>query len=249
VADVGDASALTCASAWVTAPTARVRALGFELLGFLALDHVPAQHALLEAAATGVIDRSVRVREAVAFNIGMSVAKRAGPLLLQLATDRHPWVRTAAVGALPLSVYQPEADHPVVRALVAATRDEDLVVRDWAAFSLGTQLDVDSPEVRQALQRLVGQIEEDTPKHYPGAEALLGLAVRGDPTALPVVRRRLLDPGVSTMAFAAAEALADRALLPALLAHRGQDNEPDDPWVVRLEAAIAACAASTRGPA
>ena len=241
VGEIGAEAALQCAAAWVEAPQARVRALGFEVLGDVALNDERAQVELVARAEAAASDPAVTVREAAVHAIGQSAAKAGRDWLLQMAGDRHPWVRLAVVSCLPLAAYEPAADDPVVQALLAATNDDDIRIRNWAAFSLGTQLEADSPEIREALRRLLGQLDQDTVKDYPGKEALVGLARRGDPAALPVVHSCLTGVGVTRMAFEAATALADESLLPVLLAYRAPDNELDDPWVISLEEAINAC--------
>src|SRR5206468_5739139 len=81
-------------------------------------------------------------------------------------------------------------------------------VRDWACYGLGTRLsDVDTPVVRNALAvRLT-----DTDPHVR-CEALLGLARRQDPRALPAVRARLEGDEVRLAEIQAAGALGDPSL-------------------------------------
>lgn len=63
--------------------------------------------------------------------------------------------------------------------LIAWSRDEDAAVRDWATFTLGTQLDVDSRDVRQALRDRLDDANFDT-----RCEAFVGLARRLDERAV-----------------------------------------------------------------
>jgi hypothetical protein len=60
-------------------------------------------------------------------------------------------------------------------ALVRLTADVEPAVRDWASFSLGSQLDADSREVRAALWARVDDRDRAT-----RCEAMVGLARRGD---------------------------------------------------------------------
>ncbi|MEU4553496.1 HEAT repeat domain-containing protein [Micromonospora violae] len=128
-------------------------------------------------------------------------------------------------------------------ALIGRLADGDATVRDWAAFALGSQLDVDSPQIRAGLRGLL--VESDTDEAYPAAEAALGLARRGDPSAFAAIVDRLTRPNPGSLCLRAAAELADPRLTPALVQLRAPDNEPDDPWVEELEHAIACCTAAT----
>jgi HEAT repeat protein len=237
---VGGAQALDDALVWIRRHDAAVREVGYAALGVAALNHPPALQALIAHAAAGCADPDAEVREAVAHALGQqSDEEQCVPLLLRLLDDADIEVRRIAVFGVPITLKEPVATHPAVRALIALLADPEVVVRDAAAFALGTQLDVDCPQLRAGLRSLLN--EPDTEEAYPAAEAAIGLARRADPEVYPAIAERLGHPTVGALWLQAAGELADSRLLPVLLRLRAPDNQPDDPWVQHLENAISYC--------
>ncbi|RZT80660.1 HEAT repeat protein [Micromonospora violae] len=240
---VGREQALAYAQEWIRSDEPDVRDVGFTALGAVALNYPPALDALLDHADAGCADRDACVRATVAQALGnQSSEQRCVPFLLRLLDDAEVVVRRIAIGGRPITLDEPAADDPAVMALIGRLADGDATVRDWAAFALGSQLDVDSPQIRAGLRSLLG--ESDTDEAYPAAEAALGLARRGDPSALAAIADRLTRPDPGSLWLRAAAELADPRLTPALVQLRTPDNEPDDPWVEGLERAIACCTAA-----
>ena len=97
--------------------------------------------------------------------------------------------------------------------LIELTRDPEAHVRDWATFALGSQVDVDTPELRDAL---VGRLSDEDDETR--AEAMVGLARRGDRQVLTALRRELESDSVGALAVEAAALIGDSELHPALLA-------------------------------
>lgn len=62
-----------------------------------------------------------------------------------------------------------------IAALIDGSRDSDRDVRNWATFGLGSQIDTDTPAIRQALLERLGEPDDEI-----RGEALVGLARRGD---------------------------------------------------------------------
>lgn len=97
--------------------------------------------------------------------------------------------------------------------LIELTRDPEAHVRDWATFALGSQVDVSTPELREALAERLSDEDDDT-----RAEAFIGLAQRGDRRVLTALRRELESDSVGSLAVEAAALIGDPELHPALLA-------------------------------
>ncbi|MEO3784521.1 ankyrin repeat domain-containing protein [Actinocorallia sp. B10E7] len=135
-----------------------------------------------------------------------------------LRHSRHPddRVRNAVARAL-VKVLPPE--HPMdVGELIRLTGDEHEYVRDWATMSLGL-MDADTEDLRDAL---AGRMDDPSPVVI--AEAVRGLAERGDRRAVPGIRRLLTDPTLENypldVALEAVVRLGDPALRRDVLACR-----------------------------
>jgi HEAT repeat protein len=156
----------------------------------------------------------------------------AADLLEPLTRHSDPEVRLGAVhGLLPIA-------QAVVPILVRLSDDEHAEVRNWATFGLSSRLGrpgqdgfVDSDEIRDALLRRLDDAEE-----IVRAEAVLGLAKRGDRRALPAVITELERVPEWDHFAEAAELLADPTALPALERIGAMDDPPFD-----VGAALAAC--------
>lgn len=241
---MGSEQALAYAQTWIRDADPGVRDVGFMALGSVALNYPPALEVLLDHADAGCADVDVGVRAAVAQALGnQSGEQRCVPFLLRLLNDADVEVRRIAIGGFPIVLDDPTADDPAVTALVGLLADPEPTLRDWAAFALGCQLDVDSPQIRAGLRSLLS--EPDTAEAYPAAEAALGLARRADPEVFAAIADRLTRPDPSSLWLRAAAELADPRLLPALVQLRAPNNEPDDPWAEQLEHAIARCTVAT----
>jgi HEAT repeat protein len=227
------ANRIGLAEAFWAEPEEPVRALGFDLLAVQAHRFDWHVQPLIDAAAgmplEGPERAGPRLRRAAANALACIVddARVLGPLL-RFAGDEDPVVRWQVARGIPVPVdpLPPEA----VRVLTGMLRDEDSDVRDWAAFALGTR-ENDTPELRDALARLLFDAAEDT-----AAEAAYALARRKDPRVLPVLERAFTQPAVGRHYFEAAAALADPALLPALTRLRAEGLTDAD-----LDRAIEAC--------
>jgi hypothetical protein len=129
---------------------------GRVLLGLLEEDDEPA---VLSSAAIG---------------LGHLRDERAIGRLAALSSHGSADVRRGVVHGL-----MGHDDDRAVAALIALSADPDPSVRDWATFSLGVQIERDTPELREALAARLSDPDLDTRE-----EAILGLTVRGDHRAL-----------------------------------------------------------------
>jgi len=98
-----------------------------------------------------------------------------------------------------------------ITALIELTNDADDEVRDWATFGIGTQVEADTPEIRDALYARTSDVDGDT-----RGEALVGLARRKDARVLEPLIRELAPDSVGRLALEAVEAIGDPRLYPAL---------------------------------
>jgi HEAT repeat protein len=165
------------------------------------------------------------------------------PELLRYVRDPYAPVRQSVAASLPRMLSGEEMNASAVEALIVLTADADSDVRDWATFSLGNQSDQDSPAIREAFAARLE--DEDRETRF---EAVLGLSRRGDPRALEPVLRTFTDPdaAVFLLDLAAAAALADPLLLPALLQLRASWDDDEDEYTVALINAIDRCRPETQ---
>jgi HEAT repeat protein len=145
-------------------------------------------------------------------------------------------------------------DDLAVETLVELSRDQNPRVRDWATFGLGTQIDRDDAQVRDALLARLDDPDEDT-----RAEALRGLGARGDERAISPLLVELEGPKgfqdpddiVDEALLAFAVRSADKRLCRYVEARRRswEADRPDGPLPDDLRAAVQACALHAAGRA
>jgi hypothetical protein len=153
--------------------------------------------------------------------------------VLALAAHGDPGVRGAVALTLPLLTHGDVPTAEMVEAAVALSADPDKRVRDYSCFALAEQWrEVDTPAVREALAARLDDIDREA-----RSEALVGLAYRQDPRALPRVRAALSRPSgdVWRLEMVAAGALSDTQLHDLVLRHQaGWDDAGTADAVRRL---------------
>jgi hypothetical protein len=118
----------------------------------------------------------------LAYALGHTPYLRASRRLIALGMHPSEDVRLAVAYALPMH----SEDPAMIPALITLSKDQDADVRDWATFGLGSLLDFDLPDIRNALvDRL------DDPHHDSRGEAIVGLAKRGDTRVIPALLMEL----------------------------------------------------------
>jgi HEAT repeat protein len=160
------------------------RCLGADVLGQLgAMEGQTAAEGPFASASGRVLlrlleeDDEPAVLSSAAIGLGHLRDERAIDRLVALAPHGSADVRRAVVHGL-----MGYDDDRAVRALIVLSADKDASVRDWATFSLGMQIDRDTPDVREALAARLTDRDADTRD-----EAIRGLARRGDDRAVDAV--------------------------------------------------------------
>ncbi len=146
-----------------------------------------------------------------------------------LRWKRHPHEEIRWRVALALGGHEePDA----IEALVELSADPDENVRDWATFALGSQMDLDTPRIREALCARLND-----PDPITRAEAFVGLGRRKDERVIAPLIEALdstqldgFDPR-QDLVLEAVEELADPRLLPSLLAMRVRNNSE---WIEEM---------------
>lgn len=134
-------------------------------------------------------DEDARIVASAITALGHVGDPRGLPAVLRRVGHASNEVRFAAAFALPSLAgggEQAGTADEIANALITLTRDPDPEVRDWATFGLGTQLDTDTPEIREALAARLDDSYDDAAE-----EAATGLARRGDPRAAEVLGARV----------------------------------------------------------
>ena len=156
------------------------------------------------------IEHDHRVLNSLGVGLGhISPEPRKVQPLLKLKNHINPNVRFGVVFGL-----SSEEDPLAIQALIKLSSDEDDAVRDWATFALGTQTNLDSLDIREALFRRA--IDTKDTSNAVG-EGLVGLAKRQDKRVFELIQSCLETGNAGTLVFEAAEILADPRLYLVLI--------------------------------
>jgi HEAT repeat protein len=153
------------------------------------------------------LEKDVDLLSDIAFALGHIGDARAVKPLSRLRNHPSPEVRYGVVHGLLC-----QENERAIQALIELSADEDTDVRDWATFGLGTQIDTDTPEIRDALFARLADEDGAT-----RGEALVGLARRNDERVIEPLIRELSSANAGNLAVEAARELGDPCLRPALL--------------------------------
>lgn len=173
--DVFDAASSLCRSDCIYEKT-----LGANILGQIGVpkrtfprESLPILHALLDSEADSDLF------QAACMALGHIHEYGSIPHLVCFANHPSDVVRFHV--AMALGGFQ---DELAIATLIALAADSDGDVRDWSLFSLGSLIETDTPEIREALFRGIGDSDE-----VVRGEALVGLARRKDERVVePILR-------------------------------------------------------------
>jgi HEAT repeat protein len=176
-------------------------------------------------------ETDVEVLQAVGFALGHLRDPEAIPHLIRLKNHSDDRVRYGVVHGLLT-----HEDQRAIDALIELSQDVDEDVRNWATFGLGSQIETDTSEIRDALFRRVTDPHDET-----RGEALVGLAARHDERVLQPLIAELEGEMTWTHALEGAELLKDRRLCSALLSLKQRWEGDEDYHTRTLMEAIEAC--------
>ena len=185
--------------------------------------------------------------QALASAFGHLEDPRAIPLLVGLRQHPNPDVRRGVVFGL---LGHDNAN--AVTALIDLSRDSEHTVRDWATFGLGTRIALDEPRVREALRGRLYDTDGDA-----RAEAILGLARRGDEGAIAPLMAELEGSDIGHLPALIEESLVTlggRTVDPRIcelieaLACAVEAIAPEEPLEDDIAAALGRCRAINSSP-
>lgn len=190
--------------------------------------HVRAVDALIPL----LYDDNDDVIEAAAFGLGHRNDIKSVRHLLKLINHDHSGIRHGA--ALGLSCIDEE---DAAHGLIKLSSDQDFDTRNWATFGLAQQCDLDSPEIRQALEMRLKDSEAEI-----RGEALIGLAMRNDIEVRSAIMEELKGEFFGAWAVNAAEITGSSEFLDILIEiKKVQDGEVPGHMLSQIEDAIQSC--------
>ncbi len=220
------------AQSWSRSPNADLRRAAADLLAQAHTGNPefeqPAGDLLVEMLAHEERPENLK---SLAFALGHNGHPGGVPWLVNLSHHAEEKVRQAVAYGLA-GCDEPDA----VAALIELSRDTNADVRDWATFALGSQTELDTPALREALWKRVG----DTDAEIQG-EAVVGLARLQDQRIWPIIDRLLKEPNVSYLAVEAAEKLPAPMLLEALRRFKARQTDRVKWLEETIDEAIQAC--------
>jgi hypothetical protein len=182
----------------------------------------------------GLSDSNAGVQRAAIAGLGHRPAPDALPRLLALLDHPDSALRFALACALG-SYAQAEATDALMR--LARDRDDD--VRDWATFGIGALRDTDD----EAIRALLWDNAHDPDRDVRG-EAVVGLARRGDPRVVELLKERLAGGDCRGYELEAVQEMPRPELLGplhTLLADAERTRAHSSAWLGELLDAIDAC--------
>lgn len=201
----GDAETFRAGVGWSASEERALRCLSADVLGQLGYDQsYPFATGSVPILTRLLLDTEPDVIACAVIALGhLRLGDTA--LIADLASHADTNVRHAVAVCLG-----PREAETATRTLVLLSRDEDRDVRNWATFGLGTMSEADSPAIQEALTARLGDSD-----HEVRGEAMVGLAKRNVPHAIPAVLAELRGTA-SVLAIEAAGELANPIFVPEL---------------------------------
>lgn len=156
--------------------------------------------------------RDVAALQSIIFALGNMADEKGRKKILEFKNHPSEDVRYAVVhGILTIE------EDAEIQALIILSADSDEDVRNWATFGLGSQIDVDTKEIRDALFQRLNEVESETGHEIRG-EALVGLAKRKDVRVVEPLLKELSGDALGVLPVEAAVEMADKIFCAPLLA-------------------------------
>jgi hypothetical protein len=126
--------------------------------------------------------------------------------LCTFSDNDNNWVKEGLVSSL-LGVDNLNA----IDTLIKLSTDKISHIRNWATFGIGTQIERDNKNIKEALWNRINDKHQETK-----LEAIVGLAKRKDSRVNEIIKRELLDGEYGTLLFDAIIEIGDKQFLPLL---------------------------------
>jgi len=181
------------------------------------------------------IEKEPKVIMSILFGIGHNnenLNKTQIKKLCSLADTKNSLIKEGLVSSL-----LGKNDVNAIKTLIHFSADRLNYIRDWATFGIGTQIEKDTIEIRNALWKRVNDKHQDTK-----FEAIVGLAKRKDNRVKEIIERELVGGEYGTLLFDAILHLKDKDFLPLLcenLKLAENDKEINLEWIKDLKLCIA----------
>ncbi|WP_405377574.1 hypothetical protein [Nonlabens sp. Asnod3-A02] len=124
-----------------------------------------------------------------------------------------------------------------INTLIEFTEHKTSTIRNWATFGIGTLIESDNREIRNALWKRIDDTDFETK-----SEAIVGLANRKDEKIKGVIKSELKNGDYGTLLFEAILTLDDKDFLPLLIENleivKKDKNDIANGWVLALEGTI-----------
>jgi HEAT repeat protein len=164
--------------------------------------------------------------------LGHRGSEKSIPHLLKLKNHSNPDIRLGVVHGLTA-----QEDKDAVDALIELSTDSEQDVRNWATFALGSILEADTAQIRNAL---FDRIADENPEIR--GEAFIGLAARKDERVIKPLINELKGDFYGSWCLEAAELLGLPIFHPLLLELKKRwGNEESENFHQDMEDALAAC--------